>query len=122
MLNIDKLRYSWEKPFIDLTEGMKKKVHPDYPHRTIWYKEDGWYFEQDEKNGDLWCQYDRVWSFFETNYSPKYTDVQSIIKNLMERHYKLNGLTPSLSNWTQTGRMERHYKLNGLTPLTDLFE
>ena len=95
MLNIDKLRHNWEKPFLDLMEGMEIRVHPDEPHRTLWYKDDGWYFEQDEENGDFWCQYDRVWSFFYSNYSPKYTDVQSIIKSLMERHYKLRDLTPN---------------------------
>ena len=94
MLNIDKLRYTYEKPFLDLMEGMERKVHPDNPNYILWYKEDGWYFEQDEKNGRLWCQSDRVWLFFKTNYSPEYTDIQSIIKNLMERHYKLRELTP----------------------------
>ena len=116
MLNIDKLRYTYEKPFLELMEGMKRKVHPDEPHKTLWYKEDGWYFEQDEKTGRLWCQINRVWSFFETNYSPKYSDIQLIIKNLMERHYKLNGLTPDWLDVTLTHEMERHYKLKGLTP------
>ena len=94
MLNIDKLRYTYEKPFLELMEGMERRVHPDEPNRTLWYKDDGWYFEQDEKNGDLWCQTNRVWSFFETNYSSNYAETQSIIRNLMERHYKLRGLTP----------------------------
>ena len=94
MLNIDKLRHNWEKPFLELMEGMERKVHPDEPHKTLWYKNNEWYFEQDEKNGQLWCQIDRVWSFFETNYSSKYSDIQLIIKSLMERHYKLKELTP----------------------------
>ena len=95
MLNIDKLRYNWEKPFLDLMEGMEIRVHPNDPHFTLWYKEDGWYFEQDEKIGYLWCQTDRVWSFFETNYTPKYAEIQVIIKDLMEKHYKLKALTPN---------------------------
>ena len=94
MLNIDKLRYTYEKPFLDFMEGMERKVDPGDPHRTLWYKDDGWYFEHDEENGDFWCQYDRVWSFFKTNYSSKYSDIKLIIKSLMERHYKLKGLTP----------------------------
>ena len=116
MLNIDKLRHNWEKPFLDLMEGMERRVHPDYPHRTIWYKEDGWYFEQDEENGELWCQIDRVWSFFETNYSSNYAEIQSIIRNLMERHYNLRGLTPLQGAGYTLGVMERHYNLRGLTP------
>ena len=95
MIDIDKLRYTYEKPFLELMDGMEKRVHPDFPHRTLWYKEDGWYFEQDEKNGTLWCQYNRVWSFFEIEYGGNYVDIQSIIRNLMKRHYNLRGLTPS---------------------------
>ena len=95
MLNIDKLRYTYEKPFLDLMEGMERKVHPGDPHRILWYKNNQWYFEQDEETGTLWCQINRVWSVFKTNYSPEYTDIQSIIRNLMERHYNLRGFTPS---------------------------
>ena len=28
MLNIDQLKYNWKKPFLDLMEGMERKVHP----------------------------------------------------------------------------------------------
>ena len=98
MLNIDKLRHNWEKPFLELMEGMERRVHPDYPHLTLWYKDDGWYFEQDEETGLLWCQTDRVWSVFQANYSPNYAEIQTIIKSLMERHYKLRGLTPILED------------------------
>ena len=94
MLNIDKLRHNWEKPFLDLMEGMERKVHPDNPNYILWYKNNQWYFEQGEETSILWCQYDRVWSVFKTNYPPKYADIQLIIRNLMERHYKLRGLTP----------------------------
>ena len=96
MLNIDKLRYNWEKPFLDLMEGMERKINPDNPNYILWYKDNDWYFEQNEETGRLWCQTDRVWSFFETNYSSNYTEIQVIIKSLMERHYKLGGLTPLL--------------------------
>ena len=67
MLNIDKLRHNWEKPFLELMEGMERKIHPDNPHKTLWYKEDGWYFEQDEEIGYLLCQYNRVWSVLRKN-------------------------------------------------------
>ena len=91
MLNIDQLRYTYEKPFLELMEGMERKVHPYDPHRILWYKEDGWYFEQGEKNGRLWCQSDRVWNFFKINYG----GTRSIIKDFMEKYLKLKGLTPT---------------------------
>ena len=120
MLNIDELRYTYEKPFLELMDGMERRVDPEDSHKIVWYKNDGWYFEQDEKNGDLWCQYDRVWSFFKTNYTPKDAEIKVIIKYLMERHYKLRGLTPIRLFRTSRIRMERHYKLKGLTPNLDL--
>ena len=116
MLNIDELRYTYEKPFLELMDGMERRVDPEDSHKIVWYKNDGWYFEQDEEIGILWCQYDRVWSFFETNYSSKYSDIQLIIKSLMERHYNLRGLTPLDYGDLITVGMERHYKLRGLTP------
>ena len=111
MLNIDKLRHNWEKPFLELMEGMERKVHPDESHIVLWYKEDGWYFEQDEKYGDLWCQYNRVWLVFEIEYGGNYVDIQLIIKNLMERHYKVRGLTPAIPFSNLNTLMERHYNV-----------
>ena len=90
---------------------MERRVHPDYPHLTLWYKDDG-YFEQDEETGRLWCQTDRVWSVFQANYSPNYAEIQTIIKSLMERHYKLRVNTKRSCN-CGTQQMERHYKLRG---------
>ena len=96
MLNIDKLRYTYEKPFLDLMEGMERKIHPDEPHKTLWYKNNEWYFERNEENGRLWCQTYRVWKVFEREYGGNYTEIQTIIKSLMERHYNLRDLTPQL--------------------------
>ena len=94
MIDIDKLRYNWEKPFLDLMEGMERKIYSDDSHSILWYKNNLWYFKQDEETCTLWCQINRVWLFFKTNYSPEYTEIQSSIRSLMERHYKLRGLTP----------------------------
>ena len=103
-----------DKVFLDLMEGMERKIHPYYPNLTLWYKGDDWYFEQNEENGYLWCQYDRVWSVFEREYGGNYADIQSIIKSLMERHYNLRGLTPSRFIHMQNLEMERHYNLRGI--------
>ena len=111
MLNIDKLRHNWEKPFLELMEGMERKIHPDNPHKTLWYKEDGWYFEQDEEIGYLLCQYNRVWSVFKKEYGGNYADIKSIIKTQMEKHYNLKGLTPIANYHNQYVRMEEHYNV-----------
>jgi len=43
-------------------------------------------FEQDQKNGYLWCDRDEIWSFFENNFSTNYQEIQSFIKELLEEH------------------------------------
>lgn len=103
------------KVFLDLMEGMERKIHPDNPHLTLWYKGDDWYFEQDEENGYLWCQHDRVWEVFETHYSPNYTEIEVIIKYLMEKHYKLKGLTPLNDDFSNCTMIEKHYNLRSIT-------
>jgi hypothetical protein len=55
-------------------------------------------FHLSYKNNNLWCNYDEIWSFFERNYSPNYTDIQSLIKNLLREHDKLQALTPGISS------------------------
>ena len=118
MLNIYKLRYTYEKPFLDLMEGMERKIHPDEPHKTLWYKNNEWYFERNEENGRLWCQTYRVWKVFEREYGGNYTEIQTIIKSLMERHYNLRDLTPCHAKASRPTTMERHYNLRDLTPIT----
>jgi len=51
-------------------------------------------FHQDYKNGWFECSYDEIWSFFKRNYSSNYTDIQTLIKNLLVEHDKLQALTP----------------------------
>ena len=51
-------------------------------------------FRQDYKNGWFDCKYDEIWSFFERNYSSNYTDIQTLIKSLLEEHDKMQALTP----------------------------
>ena len=112
MLNIDKLRYNWEKPFLDLMEGMERKVHPNDPHRTLWYKNNEWYFEENNEEGIFWCQTTRTWENFEINYSLNYTNIQFIIKNLIHKYYNLKSLIPGNMEWNIPNHIESKYKIN----------
>ena len=38
MLNIDKLRYTYEKPFLELMEGMEKGYILIFHIEPLWYK------------------------------------------------------------------------------------
>jgi hypothetical protein len=77
-------------------------------------------FEQDWKNNYLWCKYNEIWKYLEDNYSSKYNDIQSFIKDRLEEHTKMNVLTPcdgifrQLNGWFT---LEEHTKMNVLTPM-----
>ncbi|MCK9416082.1 hypothetical protein M0Q97_05415 [Candidatus Dojkabacteria bacterium] len=73
-------------------------------------------FHQDYKNGWFECSYDEIWSFFKRNYSSNYTDIQTLIKNLLVEHDKLQALTPFYSFPTDTRQLVEQDKLQALTP------
>ncbi len=55
-------------------------------------------FEHDIKNGYLCCDYDEIWTFLETNFSPNYTEIQSFIKKIIKKHDKLSIYSISSGN------------------------
>jgi len=75
-------------------------------------------FHQDYKNGWFECSYDEIWSFFKRNYSSNYTDIQTLIKNLLVEHDKLQALTPNVIVTLLNCQLVEHDKLQALTPLT----
>lgn len=89
MLNIDELRYNWEKPFLELMDGMQMKTHPDKSNYILWYKNNTWHFEQNEENDILYCSYTKTWSVFQTNYTSDFFEIQLIVKKLMKKYYNL---------------------------------
>src|ERR1035437_486994 len=60
----------------------------------LWSKKGKNYFEQDSKNGDLWCSYGLVWSIFESAFGMKYEQIQGFVKDMVDEHLKIKGLTP----------------------------
>ena len=51
-------------------------------------------FEQDLKNGYLWCDYKNIWSFFENNYTNNYTEIQSLITEILLQTNNMSVFTP----------------------------
>ena len=63
MLNIDKLRYTYEKPFLDFMEGMERKVDIVIHIELFGIRMMVGILNMMKKMVIFWCQYDRVWSF-----------------------------------------------------------
>jgi len=78
--------------FRKLIEGMELRTRPDRPGVNLW---DGLIdgervtlFEQDTKNGKVWCRWSYVWQVLEDNHSTRYGEVQAKMKLLLEEHLK----------------------------------
>ena len=93
MLNIDKLRYTYEKPFLDLMAGMKKKTNPHDPFKILWYKEGKWYFEYEEDNNILWCHHSNVWDVILEKYCND--NCINTIVYFFKKYYNMNILATS---------------------------
>ena len=52
------------------------------------------YHSQNNKYGNIWIDYDRIWSFFEEFFLMKYEEIQGILKDWLEEVYNLRGFTP----------------------------
>ena len=84
-------KISAEQRFLDLWNECTIKFDFDkYPESIFLMKNDRVIFEQDFKYGNLWVNYDLVWSVFEKEYSLNYVDIQSLIKGMVEIHFKIN--------------------------------
>jgi len=109
-----------EEIFWQLCEGLTLKIDKEkYPNSTFLFKDDKYFFEYDSKNRNLWCSYKHIWGVFEKEYSMQYSDIQSLIKLLVEEHFKCKGITPLLDYTFARHWVEEHFKCKGITPLLD---
>ena len=85
-----------EQRFLDLVgDPIKKTDREKYPDITFFYtKDDKYLAEYDEKDRNLWINYDIIWSVFEKEYNMKDIDIRSFIKSMVEKHFKLKDVTP----------------------------
>ena len=51
-------------------------------------------YYQDEENGYVYINYDRIWIFFESIFGLKRPQTKEILKVWLEETYNLRGLTP----------------------------
>lgn len=65
-----------------------------YPGYIFYFKDDQCYFQYNKKTGNFHCNFNKVWLIFEKKYHMKHGDIQIFIKNMVEEHFKLKGLTP----------------------------
>ena len=84
-----------ERFFLETIDGVKPFISEIYPQSIIWKKNDVILIEQDYENGLLHISYDQIWSVYENRYGYHYTDIESRIKDVVDRHTNLKSLTPT---------------------------
>ena len=94
-----------------LFEDMYEASSKTYPDRRFW-KKDGELIMELEKSSRLWVLYS-IWSDISNMFLLDYDETQQLIKEWVEEHLKLGGITPGRDGshkWNQGGRT---FKIGG---------
>ena len=86
----------YEKIFISLSHLDKLEIKFDfirYKYYILYFYNESCLFQQDKKNNYFFINYVKIWLIFEMKFSLDYDDIQSITKDLVERHFKLKDTT-----------------------------
>jgi hypothetical protein len=84
-----------EQRFIEIIKGLVIDKDEEYSNSTFYFKDEKYFFELEKDT--LWCSYDNVWSIFYKEYQMDYYSVQAFLRNQVEEHFKMKGVTPSSS-------------------------
>jgi hypothetical protein len=87
------------KAFYDFITGLWKDmefsvINDHNKQGIIFHKGNNYYMEQDFKNGWVWCERGRVWSFFSSTKGMEIPETQDFIQSMVEEHLKCQVLTP----------------------------
>ena len=96
-------------------EPHEVKKSPKYPNSIFWVKDGEVIAEINECSDYFWVDY-QIWDTISSMFSMEYNETLSVMKDWLEEHYKLGGLTPRIRKFTNYPKLEEHYKLGGLTP------
>jgi len=108
----------YEKLFLELAHLDELDIKFDfieYKNYIFYFYNETELFDQYKKSRDFYINNNEIWSFFKTKYSLTYNDIQSITKDLVERHFKLKYITTFTSSGMMLNGVERHFKLKYIT-------
>ena len=89
-----KLVKFWEELCCD----MEVKVDPSKGEIRCWKNNyDYYYFIQDDKNSEMWCNYAKVWLFFDNELRLDYDEIQELIQYMLNKSLNHVVNTPKYS-------------------------
>jgi len=110
-----------EEVFLEMINGLTidtetfKKSHPN----SKFFIKDKKCFLELEKS-DLWCDYDNIWSVFESQFDMNYKQIQDFIKDMVEEHLNMKGVTPRIYYSLNASLVEEHLNMKGVRPVLHL--
>ena len=79
----------------ELWADMKVQIDTEKGEIRCWKDDcDYYYFIQDDKNDNLWCNYTKVWSFFQNDLDLNYVETQDIIQTVVVKTLNCEVNTP----------------------------
>ncbi len=89
-----------------------------YPNSVFYFKGDSCLLEL-EKSGSttyIWCNYSKIWNPISEKFSLGYSQIQQLIKETVEEHFKMRYVTPCQSEYDDDSGVEEHFKMRYVTP------
>ena len=74
-------------------EPHEVKKSPKYPDSIFWVKDGEVIAEINKRSDYFWVDY-QIWDTISSMFSMEYNETLSVMKDWLEEHYKLGGLTP----------------------------
>jgi len=103
----------------ELVSGTEIKFDFDkYPNTIFGFRGDKYVWELDFRNNYLWLRHSTVWSVLENEYGLNYSDVQSLVKNEMDKHFKCRGVTPTIRKGKSSQEVDKHFKCREVKPFS----
>ena len=72
---------------------------PEYHYYVFYMKGDVNMFQYNKKNQYLYVRYEGLWSVFSKQFNLKYYEIQQIMKDIVEDHYKWKVITTDYVNY-----------------------
>ena len=74
-------------------EPHEVKKSPKHPKSIFWIKDGKVIAEINKRSDNFWVDY-QIWNTISSMFSMEYNEIQRVMKDWLEEHYKLGGLTP----------------------------
>ena len=86
-----------------------------YPNFIFFMKDGEVIFDYNKKSGKVYISYDHIWSFLESFFGLKYTEIQDLTKEWVEEQFKLSVTTTFRNEGMDRTQVEEQFKLRVTT-------